>query len=76
MCRAIQNIRDAVVALNVVGVVAAVLVQVVVGLHERRQTGLLLLLELGVRCDRIAGRAGAAVPRRGWGRVRGCLQHA
>lgn len=81
MCRAIQNIRDAVVALNVVGVavLATVLVKVVVGLHERGQAGLLLLLllvELRVRCDSIAGRARASVPRRSWGRVRRCLEHA
>lgn len=60
MCRAVQDVVDAVTAAVLL---ATVLVEVVVGLHQRRQRGLghRLVLELGVRGNRITGRADTAI---------------
>lgn len=73
MCRAVQDVVDAVAAAVLL---ATVLVEVVIGLHQRGQRRLRhrLVLELGVRGDRITGRADTAITRRGRRRVRRSLK--
>lgn len=91
VCRAIQDIGNTMAALNVGRVVVVdlagtvlttvVLVQVVVGLHERGQAlgsshrGRLALVLVRIRRNSISGRAHAAVPGRGRGRVWWRLEH-